>query len=726
MHFRVEWNSPLRWIQPLCCLAFVALLCISSQLSTEACAAEPAPDANSGEIAVRVINAAGVPQTDAAVSLFRYDSVSNSYNTTPRDAKTDSSGIVRFTRLATENSYFVQAKTRDGLIGYRQCDLLNKTVRQDVDLTMLKPVVATIHVHDESGNAVPGATIRLMKHSGPNGTVWLWRESRPLVSACGRAPLSDAAGNLVLPELPNGKIDVALKHPDYAPAKLSGITLDKNIPADATMPQGVKLTFQIKTDASALPTKGLLIDITHESDEHPSTFTDQLPELRPDGTAQLTVAAGKYITVRLTHPDYFITPEYRQLAGHGLADDRECFEIGPGADQFTFQLHRKVKARGRLLYAATGKPIPGGTLLGNLQSDANKGPFARFTSEWSDAGIAETNDRGEFELELAAGRASVSFASGHYVWPTRYRIDVLADGSIGAPDILIRSAPKVRGVVQDQSGAPLAGAIVRFRGSVLNNACSSAITDAQGRFEISPPFIPVDWKTEEPQPLQTLVAFHPYEPLGAEVRIHFEESTALDNVVLRMKPQDYGTQVTGYPEELSPRERGIIPPDQKEHLAAMSLVGKLAPELDGAAWLNTDKPKMSLADFRGKFVLLQFWTTWCGVCHWDLPRVKLVRDLYKDKGLVVIGVHDNSMPLAAIKEDAAKNGLSYPIVVDRPDGRILASYEGCGFQGFPSFILIGPGGKVIKDDETVAGPGLFSFKTEIIRQFVMTRRKNDR
>jgi hypothetical protein len=70
-------------------------------------------------------------------------------------------------------------------------------------------------------------------------------------------------------------------------------------------------------------------------------------------------------------------------------------------------------------------------------------------------------------------------------------------------------------------------------------------------------------------------------------------------------------------------------------LAAISLVGKAAPELDGAEWLNTDKPKMSLADFRGKFVPTQFLTTWCGVCHWDVPNVELAYDLYKDKGLVV-------------------------------------------------------------------------------------------
>ena len=509
-----------------------------------------------------------------------------------------------------------------------------------------------------------------------------------------------------------------LIHPDYAPIELKGLVLDKSARVEATMSRGVRLTLRIKNLSNGAPIKRLNIYLYHVQDENPSTLYGRLPDLGQDGTVQLTVAAGKYTSLRLTHPDYVVTPEYLSLGGHGPGDEREYFEIGPGHDQFAFQLHRKAKVRGRVLDAATGKPMPDQSVLGYLHSEVNEGPFARFATEWAQAGFAETNDRGEFEIDLAAGRASL-FYSRRYVSPTRYRIDVAADGSTVAPDILVKSAPQVRGVVEDQSGKPLAGAVVRFRGSELNNACPSVLTDSQGRFELSPPFVPTDWKTEEPKPTQTIVAFHPYEPLGADARINLDESTSPENVVLRLKSQEYGTLVTGYPEELTPWERGIIPPDQRDHLAALSLVGKPAPELDGAAWLNTEKPKMSLADFRGKFVLLQFWTTWCGVCHWDMPRVKFVRDLYKDKGLVVIGVHDNSMPLDAIKEDAAKNGLSYPIVVDQPDGRILASYKERGFSGFPSFILIGPDGKVIKDDQSVAGPRLFDFKTEIIRQQLM-------
>jgi hypothetical protein len=77
------------------------------------------------------------------------------------------------------------------------------------------------------------------------------------------------------------------------------------------------------------------------------------------------------------------------------------------------------------------------------------------------------------------------------------------------------------------------------------------------------------------------------------------------------------------------------------------------------------------------------------------------------------------MPMAAIKEDVAKQQLTYPIVVDRADGRILASYTEHGISGYPSYILIGPDGLVLKDDSTVPGPSLRGFKFEIMRQLLL-------
>jgi thiol-disulfide isomerase/thioredoxin len=218
-----------------------------------------------------------------------------------------------------------------------------------------------------------------------------------------------------------------------------------------------------------------------------------------------------------------------------------------------------------------------------------------------------------------------------------------------------------------------------------------------------------------------VVAFHPAEPLWAVAEIDLGNVEAPRNLELTLGRQEFESLITRFSGDLSSWQRGIIPEDQKAELAAKSLLGVAPPELDGAHWLNVENSPLSLADLRGKYVLLQFWTTWCGPCHADMPSLRLLDQLYRDKGLVVIGIHDNSMPLEAVEADVSKEKLSYPIVVDHPDGRILAAYRKHGISGFPSYVLIGPDGTVLKDDETVACPTLRSFKIEIVRELLMTR-----
>src|SRR5437868_6663211 len=101
---------------------------------------------------------------------------------------------------------------------------------------------------------------------------------------------------------------------------------------------------------------------------------------------------------------------------------------------------------------------------------------------------------------------------------------------------------------------------------------------------------------------------------------------------------------------------------------------------------------MMLADFRGKFVLLDFWFTACGPYHDDFPTVKLISEFFKDD-VVVIGVHNNSASPAAVRAHVGRIGLPFPIVVDHSDGRVVTQYQARGMvDGFPSYVLIDPDG----------------------------------
>jgi hypothetical protein len=88
--------------------------------------------------------------------------------------------------------------------------------------------------------------------------------------------------------------------------------------------------------------------------------------------------------------------------------------------------------------------------------------------------------------------------------------------------------------------------------------------------------------------------------------------------------------------------------------------------------------------------------------------MKLVHDLYKDKGLVVIGIHANRYEsLAAVREYVSEKKMSFPVVVDFPDGRSIARYQKHGIAlGYPSYVLPDPEGKVLLDGTTIPHPYL--------------------
>jgi thiol-disulfide isomerase/thioredoxin len=66
--------------------------------------------------------------------------------------------------------------------------------------------------------------------------------------------------------------------------------------------------------------------------------------------------------------------------------------------------------------------------------------------------------------------------------------------------------------------------------------------------------------------------------------------------------------------------------------------------------------KFTLSDLKGKYILIDFWASWCVPCRKSMPHVKELYARYKDKGLEIIGVSDDDNNQAAWKKAVDKDG----------------------------------------------------------------------
>ncbi|WIG61997.1 MAG: NHL repeat containing protein [Ktedonobacterales bacterium] len=119
-----------------------------------------------------------------------------------------------------------------------------------------------------------------------------------------------------------------------------------------------------------------------------------------------------------------------------------------------------------------------------------------------------------------------------------------------------------------------------------------------------------------------------------------------------------------------------------------------APELRGTAWLNTERP-LTLADLRGKLVLLDFWTYCCINCLHVLEDLKYLEHKYADRPFVVVGVHSpkftNEDNAESVRQATARYGITHPIVLD--SGR--RTWDAYAVRGWPTLVLVDPNGYIL-------------------------------
>lgn len=124
--------------------------------------------------------------------------------------------------------------------------------------------------------------------------------------------------------------------------------------------------------------------------------------------------------------------------------------------------------------------------------------------------------------------------------------------------------------------------------------------------------------------------------------------------------------------------------------AQLLKAGSVAPEF---RLKGPDGKELALSDFRGKYIVLDFWASWCGDCRRDIPNIKALYEKYSPKGVEFVGVSfdDNAERWQkAIKEF----GLKYHQVSELKKWKTTDIYAAYGIKWIPTIYIIGPDGKV--------------------------------
>lgn len=129
-------------------------------------------------------------------------------------------------------------------------------------------------------------------------------------------------------------------------------------------------------------------------------------------------------------------------------------------------------------------------------------------------------------------------------------------------------------------------------------------------------------------------------------------------------------------------------------------VGKPFTDIVGT---NLQGDTVALADYIGKgnYVLMDVWASWCGPCKQQIPYLARLHNLYKDKGLTVVGVFvwDKPQNLAPALE---AEGITWPQIIDS-DQNATRLY---GIGGIPEIILFAPDGTIVEREDGMRGKQL--------------------
>lgn len=111
-------------------------------------------------------------------------------------------------------------------------------------------------------------------------------------------------------------------------------------------------------------------------------------------------------------------------------------------------------------------------------------------------------------------------------------------------------------------------------------------------------------------------------------------------------------------------------------------------------FVDLDGKAVKLSDFKGKWVVVNFWATWCPPCLKEIPDLTIFHEEHKDKDAIVLGVNYETNSVAKVKAFSEQQMINFPVVrlKDGADGRTTPWGP---LRGLPTTYMISPKGEPV-------------------------------
>ncbi len=130
---------------------------------------------------------------------------------------------------------------------------------------------------------------------------------------------------------------------------------------------------------------------------------------------------------------------------------------------------------------------------------------------------------------------------------------------------------------------------------------------------------------------------------------------------------------------------------------------------------NLDGEEVNLSQFRGKYLLINFWATWCGPCKIEMPSLETLYRRFKSDKFDMIGISNDMFGDRVVRPYVKASKLTFPMLLDQ---RMIVSHQ-YGVVSLPTTFLIDPQGKVIgvlQGAEDWSDPGTLLYFENLLKK----------